>query len=1304
MKEITICTIAKLAADEFCDNIFEYKGKKYERLLINNEFDRIIGATKVASGFYLIEVINEDIPHLELHFSENITYSKNSIFYRKFIIESFFESDEDLIEEDSNDDSEILSENFHSVDGFYEKLKRAHAEEDFTNITENVQHPKLRNSTRLRPYQVRGVRWMLKRELEVEKIFENFIKLRSKFNPEQILFYNPINCDLREENPEEGLVFPSGGVLCDEMGLGKSVEMITLVLMNARNKGTKREREEDNEITPEILTKLKPTKKSIIKCPCFKESKRKHATTLVICTKCFTAQHIKCAFMREITDEDRYDYTCCYCWKQPNKLIDVNTTIIVSPTAIKKQWENEIKRHVCDKDFKVLAYNGISNGYISPKEIGKYDCIITDFNTLNKELYFTDIVKRNFRHDKKYEYPRSPLLNVRWWRVILDEAQMVENKDARPSQMVKLLPAVNRWCTTGTPIEKGSIQHLYGLIYFLDIRPYTQQDIFNKLWYEYRNGQSQKLIKMLCKIMWRTCKKDVLHEIQIPEQKELIHFVEMSDLQKCFYSQVHVKTKPEFLRHVQNYLLRNSENFEIIKEVVQGKIVSRRQGIIDYSLMDKKLYELDNTTIKTFLEPLRKIRQDCTIANLFVNVNDQTRVKQTLRSDQLHEHLVSKTSIECKSALRTICSSLNGMAALKIAENKFEEAISMYKQVLRLAKDYTGVVSVDSMLQIHVYHNLIESQAALNNSASFPEKEYFQKEMGKLEWKYICNYYDKVQKINEDINEHKKQMKDATKNYSDKSGLWWRDVINSQLTRDEEERLLDALSTEVLQGALGQSQLHEQLRTTYGLELIITKWIDNIEKYTKDVIKRFKTLDFVINDLKPVHEQSSEMNEKINTLAQNALNCHLYLEHRDEDDEDNLPPPRTKLCEMCSLKKVINEYECTLFNKSIIDDNAEGTWNPRMEERLLKAILTYARRYRFDEEIIEMGKNFFIYLEALKTRYRLLAQLWVEVNYTISAFDELNMSKMRIEVVENYDNVAKEDKRLGVKIAKYEVDSQIEIFRTQKQEAEIQFTRLNGRLKYLEHLKDKTETPTCPICTNIAKERYYVTICAHSICMECFMILTKDKRRTINCPVCRTQQQISNIYAVTCNNAVSNSDIKIVGSYSPKIDEIIRCILKLRQDEPDVKILIFSHWDSILSAIITGLKENSITFRSSFGSKFNKSVEEFKDYSLDITCMLMNLKFGGKGLNLTEASHVFLVEPILNADDEMQAIGRVHRIGQIKETFVHKFITKNTIESAIYDKIIQEKDKWIHKEFTIRDLENIFSIDFGHSDDIISFD
>ena len=63
------------------------------------------------------------------------------------------------------------------------------------------------------------------------------------------------------------------------------------------------------------------------------------------------------------------------------------------------------------------------------------------------------------------------------YRVILDEAQCIKNKDTRAAKAAIQLEALSRFCMSGTPMM-NSVNELYSLIHFLRIKPYNAMDKF----------------------------------------------------------------------------------------------------------------------------------------------------------------------------------------------------------------------------------------------------------------------------------------------------------------------------------------------------------------------------------------------------------------------------------------------------------------------------------------------------------------------------------------------------------------------------------------------------------------------------------------------------------------------------------------------------------------------------------------------------------------------------------------------------------------------------------------------------------
>ncbi len=90
-------------------------------------------------------------------------------------------------------------------------------------------------------------------------------------------------------------------------------------------------------------------------------------------------------------------------------------------------------------------------------------------------------------------------------------------------------------------------------------------------------------------------------------------------------------------------------------------------------------------------------------------------------------------------------------------------------------------------------------------------------------------------------------------------------------------------------------------------------------------------------------------------------------------------------------------------------------------------------------------------------------------------------------------------------------------------------------------------------------------------------------------------------------------------------------------------------------------------------AKRKKIVDEFQGEAY-VPFLILSIKAGGVGLNLTAANHVIHFDRWWNPAVENQATDRAFRIGQSKNVMVHKFITSGTIEEKI-DQMIEEKNK-----------------------------
>ncbi|UPL03382.1 hypothetical protein LCI18_014316 [Fusarium solani-melongenae] len=241
----------------------------------------------------------------------------------------------------------------------------------------------------------------------------------------------------------------------------------------------------------------------------------------------------------------------------------------------------------------------------------------------------------------------------------------------------------------------------------------------------------------------------------------------------------------------------------------------------------------------------------------------------------------------------------------------------------------------------------------------------------------------------------------------------------------------------------------------------------------------------------------------------------------------------------------------------------------------------------------------------------------------------------------------------------------------------------------LEQIRDEAENE-CPLCFEEPMNDQTVTGCWHSACKKCLLDYIKHETdravmpRCFNCREPLNQRDLFEVVRHDDDPDKVSKKPKIslqrvgVNDSSAKVVALMSELRALRREHPRMKSVVFSQFTSFLSLIEPALTRANVKYLRLDGSMAQKAraavLTEFTERK-GFTVLLLSLRAGGVGLNLTSAGRVFMMDPWWSFAVEAQAIDRVHRMGQESEVQVKRFVVKESVEERMLK--VQERKKFI---------------------------
>ncbi|PMD35524.1 hypothetical protein L207DRAFT_533640 [Hyaloscypha variabilis F] len=182
------------------------------------------------------------------------------------------------------------------------------------------------------------------------------------------------------------------------------------------------------------------------------------------------------------------------------------TTLVVAPLALIRQWELEIKEKVESSHvLRVYVHHGPQRTKRF-QDLKRYDVVITTYQILVSEFGSSSTEADGLK---------VGCFGLHWYRVILDEAHTIKNRNAKATQACYALRSEYRWCLTGTPMQ-NNLEELQSLIKFLRIKPYDDlKEWKDQIDRPMKNGRGDVAIRRLrafLKICMKRRTKEILKQ------------------------------------------------------------------------------------------------------------------------------------------------------------------------------------------------------------------------------------------------------------------------------------------------------------------------------------------------------------------------------------------------------------------------------------------------------------------------------------------------------------------------------------------------------------------------------------------------------------------------------------------------------------------------------------------------------------------------------------------------------------------------------------------------------------------------